>query len=78
MGRFGEHFAIEQTRGLRLVDPILDSDTELFVDPLLIFKAASSHWRGAMKSSSFQPGPVGADDGQLRIAAVSSVHCVAG
>jgi hypothetical protein len=44
---FSDAFKIDRTAADDWFDPILDSDTELFVDPFLIFKSSSSHWSRA-------------------------------
>jgi hypothetical protein len=44
---FSEHFSIKVKDDDDWYDPILDSDTKLFVDPFLIFKDKSSDFKGA-------------------------------
>lgn len=44
---FSQEFDITRTRADDWFDPILESDTELFVDPFLIFKDTASRWSGA-------------------------------
>src|ERR1700730_12765265 len=41
------HFHLERTASDDWFDPILDADTELFVDPFLIFKETSGFWSSA-------------------------------
>lgn len=41
------YFKLRRTRADDWFDPILDADTELFVDPFLVFKEAKGFWRGA-------------------------------
>ena len=41
------HFGIARTEADEWFDPILDRDTELFVDPFLVFKEASDPWSTA-------------------------------
>jgi hypothetical protein len=40
-------FGISRTASDDWFDPILDADTELFVDPFLIFREKSAFWKGA-------------------------------
>jgi hypothetical protein len=40
-------FGISRTALDDWFDPILDADTELFVDPFLIFREKSTFWKGA-------------------------------
>jgi hypothetical protein len=42
-----EHFGIKRTASDDWFDPILDADTELFVDPFLVFKEKRGFWRDA-------------------------------
>lgn len=44
---FSEYFDITRTSVDDWFDPILDSDTKLFVDPFLIFQDLDAHWRDA-------------------------------
>lgn len=44
---FSERFGVGKKKKDDWFDPILDSDTKLFVDPFLIFQDADAHWRGA-------------------------------
>ncbi len=44
------HFQIKRTASDDWFDPILDADTELFVDPFLIFKETKGFWKSAHKT----------------------------
>ena len=44
------HFGIRRTTLDDWFDPILDADTELFVDPFLVFKEPPGFWSGAHAS----------------------------
>lgn len=44
---FSKRFGTGKKKKDDWFDPILDSDTKLFVDPFLIFQDADAHWRGA-------------------------------
>ena len=39
------HFRIRRTKSDDWFDPILNADTELFVDPFLIFKEKNGFWK---------------------------------
>jgi hypothetical protein len=41
------HFRIKRTPADDWFDPIVDADTELFVDPFLVFKESRGFWNGA-------------------------------
>jgi hypothetical protein len=41
------HFQIKRTPSDDWFDPILDADTELFVDPFLVFKETTGFWKSA-------------------------------
>src|SRR5271157_2532114 len=43
------HFHLSRTASDDWFDPILDADTELFVDPFLIFKESKGFWSSAHK-----------------------------
>ncbi len=43
---FSECFDVTRAKGDDWFDPILESDTELFVDPFLLFKEESEEWDG--------------------------------
>ena len=43
---FSEHFKIRRTGTDDWFDPLLDTDTRLFVDPFLIFQDRATFWRG--------------------------------
>src|SRR5277367_4665429 len=40
-------FKIKKEKNDDWFDPILDADTELFVDPFLVFKESQGFWKGA-------------------------------
>jgi hypothetical protein len=44
---FSEHFEIQRTRADDWFDPILETDTRLFVDPFLLFRDKQVGWRSA-------------------------------
>src|ERR1700733_16026200 len=44
------HFKISRTRTDDWFDTILDADTELFVDPFLVFREKRGFWSGAHRS----------------------------
>jgi hypothetical protein len=44
---FSEHFNITRTSKDDWFDPIMETDTKLFVDPFLIFADRQAHWRKA-------------------------------
>ncbi len=44
---FSEHFDITRTSRDDWFDPIMETDTRLFVDPFLIFSDKQAHWRDA-------------------------------
>jgi hypothetical protein len=44
---FSQHFSIKRKKGDDWFDPVLDTDTSLFVDPFLIFSDTSAAWAGA-------------------------------
>src|SRR6266542_5008265 len=44
---FSQAFDVTRSQADDWFDPILDTDTKLFVDPFLIFQDADVFWRGA-------------------------------
>ena len=45
------HFKISRTRADDWFDTILDADTELFVDPFLVFREKRGFWSGRIVQS---------------------------
>ncbi|GAA2386932.1 hypothetical protein GCM10009855_28800 [Gordonia cholesterolivorans] len=48
--QFSEYFDVAVDDDDDWFDPILDTDTRLFVDPFLIFKESDGPWSTAMRS----------------------------
>lgn len=45
--KFSDYYGIDYDDGYDWFDPILDTDTRLFVDPFLIFKEKAGSWADA-------------------------------